>query len=199
LNGKYKATPAAKAKAAAYNLKWRVENKDKVRQHSLRRNEKRRARGNYRSEEQREKERKWARTPEQERARYYANREKILATKRASYYRNHEKHLARFKARDARKASQSTVRQSPDEVYRLISKSVPNGLSRYDRDDVVAAMCLAVLEGKLLVKNIKTAVTKYLAAHNREYDGFKTLSLDAEIPGTKKRYIDNVAADQEHF
>jgi hypothetical protein len=64
---------------------------------------------------------------------------------------------------------------------------------------VVGAMCLAVLEGKLLLKNIKAEVCKFVAAQNREYDSFKTLSLDAEIPGTMRRYIDNVAADAEHF
>ncbi len=101
--------------------------------------------------------------------------------------------------RRSRDASKRNLRVSPAEVFAQISKAVPFGLPRHQRDDLIGSMCLAVLEGKLLIKNIRAEVAKFVAAYNREYDGFKTLSLDAELPGTKKRYIDGVAADQEQF
>jgi hypothetical protein len=133
------------------------------------------------------------------RERYHRTREAKRLQASASYYRNHDKQLARHRAKRARKESLAQVRCSPDVVYKLVTKAIPGGLPRHDRDDLAGAMCLAILEGKLLVKHIKAEVAKYLKAHNREYDTFKTLSLDAEIPGTKTRYVDNIASDAVHF
>ena len=52
------------------------------------------------------------------------------------------------------------------------------------RDDVINSMLLAVLEGELLLENIGARMKEYLGRYNREYDTFKTLSLDAPMGGT---------------
>jgi hypothetical protein len=134
-----------------------------------------------------------------DRERYHRNPELFRARARKNYQKYHAKHLARAKARDSKITSRRRFARSPAEVYELIGKSVPRALPRHTRDDLIGTLCLAVLEGKLLVKNIKVEVGKYLAAHNREYDTFKTVSLDAAIPGTNKRYVDTIASDAEHF
>lgn len=132
---------------------------------------------------------------ERDRRRYQRANKVKRAIARASYYRNHEKQLQRHRARHARNASVATARRSPTEIYNLISKHVPVALPRHDRDDLIGAMCLAVLEGALLIRNIRSEAKAYLTAHNREYDHHKTLSLDETLHGGKGAWIDNLTAE----
>jgi len=106
---------------------------------------------------------------------------------------------AKAKLHKARRRSKATMHAKPDTIMGAISKAVPQTLPQHVRDDLIGNLCLAVLEGKLLIENIKAEAGKYLKAFNRESETFKTLSLDAEISGTKTRYIDNIASDAEHF
>ncbi|MER8567532.1 hypothetical protein NKH85_16240 [Mesorhizobium sp. M0924] len=93
-----------------------------------------------------------------------------------------------------RRKSVAIIRHHPDQVYRLVSRAVSSGLPRFVRDDVMSSMILAVLEGKLLLENVASSAKSYLARHNREYDSFKTLSLDAPMGGADLRRIDLLEA-----
>lgn len=106
------------------------------------------------------------------------------ASKRALREKYPEIWRAKDKARYRRYKDKKTITLSPDEVYNLINKAVSRALPAHIRDDVIAEICLAVLEGKLFIDDIKKEVVKYIRAHNREYDHFKTISLDATITGT---------------
>lgn len=93
-----------------------------------------------------------------------------------------------------RKKSINTMRHDPDTVYRVVSRAVSSGLPRFMRDDVIASMLLAVLEGKLLLEHVGARMKDYVTGYNREYDTFKTLSLDAPMGGTDLRRIDLLEA-----
>lgn len=123
----------------------------------------------YRTEEYRAKER----------ARYQRTKEARQEAARRSYYKNHDKQLERFRKRRLVATSINIIRNDPDAVYREISRAVPSGLPPHMRGDVIAEMCLAVLEGQLLVRDAAARVREYVRGYNRQYDGFKTISLDA--------------------
>ncbi|TPJ52690.1 hypothetical protein [Mesorhizobium sp. B2-6-4] len=145
-----------------------------------------------------------------------ANRDKIAASKkkylaehpgqqlayeRAYYIRYPEKGLAKQESRKLRERAKriieksiNTIRHDPDTVYRVVSRAVSSALPRFMRDDVIASMLLAVLEGKLLLENVGARVKDYVTGYNREYDTIKTLSLDAPMGGTDLRRIDLLEA-----
>lgn len=87
------------------------------------------------------------------------------------------------------------VAQSPDEILKRVYACLPAGAPRFIRDDVAGEMLLAVLEGKLLVENIARSVGEFTKKYNRQFDTFKTISLDAPIAGTDLRRIDLLIAE----
>lgn len=123
--------------------------------------------------------------PEKIRARdreqWHKFHERNLRRQRSYYYRNHERVLEAARKKWAKLSSLNKVHSSPDEVYRAIIKAVPAGLPKHVKDDVVGAMLLAVLERKLLVRDVKKQAAEFLRSHNREYDHFKTRSLDVKV------------------
>jgi hypothetical protein len=151
-------------------------------------------RANYRSRRKKNPEKlreKWRRDREKNReriqerefARYWADPEKRRKHTRDSYWRHHEKRLASYRARRVKQKSISNVRHNPEEVYRRVVAAIPGKLPRFARDDIAGMICLAVLEGKVLVTDIENEVADFMRSYNREYDTFKTLSLDAPVPG----------------
>jgi hypothetical protein len=79
----------------------------------------------------------------------------------------------------------------------MIDKAVPRTLPEFVRDEIVASMCLAVLEGKLFIENICKEASSYLRAYNRDFDTFKTTSLDAPLNGQDgTTFIDMLADDK---
>jgi hypothetical protein len=117
------------------------------------------------------------------------------------YWRHHEKMLEYNRARWRKRKSISDIRHDPDKVYRCVARAIPAKLPKFARDDIAGMICLAVLEGKLLVKNIEKEVASFLRSYNREYDTFKTVSLDAPIPGADgMTYMDRLSgAEAEQF
>lgn len=110
-----------------------------------------------------------------------ADREKERAYQRDYYWRTIDKQRARHKRRYAQERSIKKITLSPDEVFKLVNKAVSRAIPRFVRDDVMADMCLAILEGKLFIENIGKEAAKFLAAHNRAFDHFKTISVDTVI------------------
>jgi hypothetical protein len=110
---------------------------------------------------------------------YAENRDRIL-TGQAQYY--------------LRVKSIKAIRHNPEDVYRVVSRAVSSTLPRFMRDDVINSMLLAVLEGKLLLEHVGARMKDYVTGYNREYDTYKTLSLDAPMGGTDLRRIDLLEA-----
>lgn len=132
---------------------------------------------------------------EYERKRRLTIPDKIREKERRSYWKHHEKRLASSRARWARARTISKIRHDPDKVYLMLTKAVPRSWPRHVRDDLVSIMCLAILEGKLLIENIGKEVRRFVTEYNRVHDTYKTLSLDAVIPGTEgMTYLDQLVA-----
>lgn len=112
-----------------------------------------------------------------------AKRANKNANDRKSYYRHHAKQIERFHKRNDIIRSKQTVRVNPDKVYLLLQRAVSRSLPQHIRDDLISTMCLAVLEGKLLVENIDKEARKYVTDYNRVNDTYKNVSLDAPING----------------
>lgn len=126
-----------------------------------------------------------------------ANRDKARARELRYYARNKVRLLAKWQAEYRQRKSKKAIRVNPDEVYRHVMKAVPRALPKFMRDDIVSNMLLAILEGDILIKNIDKEVKKFLTSYNREYDTFKTKSLDAPIAGTDgMTMLDTLTYDQ---
>ncbi|HWK66116.1 MAG TPA: hypothetical protein VNS34_14330 [Rhizobiaceae bacterium] len=147
------------------NRRWKAANRDKSRLYRKRWNE---ANPEKARESFQAAWKKWA----------AANREKIREKQRRKNHRDY---------------SLKVFQRSPDKFYRQILKLLPQTLPRHVRDDVASSLCLAIMERKVLTKNIQTEVANYLRAYNREYDTFKTVSLDETIPGTTMTRLDKLA------
>jgi hypothetical protein len=81
-----------------------------------------------------------------------------------------------------------------DRLHLLAKKALPPGLARCTRDDVISEITLAIFLGTLVEKDLGKRAGEFLRAYNREYDTFKTLSLDAPMGGTDLRRIDLLEA-----
>jgi hypothetical protein len=145
---------------------------------------------------------RWAEDPEPMRAKlreiYWKDVETTRAKGREKYKKNIDRERARSRRRTRARIAQRTIGRSPDQVYMLINRAVSRALPSHVRDDVVASMCLAVLEGKLFIENIEKEAKSFLTAYNRQFDHFKTASLDEPINGQDGRtYLDMLADPKE--
>lgn len=203
-------TEEQRAKRQEAQRRWRRRNRERIHAYRLewrkRNAEKERAYKQKRSEERCEETRQWKeRNSDKMRVYYRAYKAKrradpilyraYLDWARDYYQRNVEKMRQKSRDKRARAASKTKIRRSPDEVYRDISKAVPSVLPRHIRDELIGTMCLAVLEGKLLVKNIKSEVAKYLTDYNRQNDHHRTLSLDETMRGGKAAWVDRLTEE----
>ncbi|MER8464151.1 hypothetical protein [Mesorhizobium sp. M1396] len=59
---------------------------------------------------------------------------------------------------------------------------------------MISEITLAIFLGTLVEKDLGKRAGEFLRAYNREYDSFKTLSLDAPMGGTDLRRIDLLEA-----
>lgn len=115
---------------------------------------------------------------------YWAkNAERLREVDRRYYHAHQSKMVERHRNRRAKERSLRKILLSPDSVFKLIDSAISRTLPKFVRDDIVSAMCLAVLDGQLFVENIGKEAKKFVSAYNREYDHFKTISLDAPLAG----------------
>ena len=63
----------------------------------------------------------------------------------------------------------------------LIRSAVPANLPAQILDDVIGAMALEIVEGKLRPTDIRRRVREYVAAQYRQFGKFGPLSLDARL------------------
>lgn len=157
--------------------KWRDKNADKVVEYNRRHREKtKEARAIYKKA--------WR----------LANHDRHAAYTHAYYVENRVRILQQQAGHRLTAKSINAIRHDPDTVYRVVSRAVSAALPRFMRDDVINSILLAVLEGELLLENIGARMKDYLGRYNREYDCFKTLSLDAPMGGTDLRRINLLEA-----
>ena len=67
------------------------------------------------------------------------------------------------------------------DIFMLIRSAVPTSLPAQIRDDVIGAMALAVVEGKLRRADIQRRVREYVTAQFRQFSKFGAVSLDARL------------------
>lgn len=83
-----------------------------------------------------------------------------------------------------------------DEYFAAASAMVPRGLPPDVRDDMTMEIVLALLEGAHTLDTAKKAIWSFAPPHYR--DRFKTMSLDAPIPGTDcLRLIDVIPHEKD--
>ncbi|HEV7245667.1 MAG TPA: hypothetical protein VGN93_01605 [Shinella sp.] len=145
---------------------------------------------------------RWRENPEPFRAKmreiYWDDVEATRAKAREKYHRNRDKELARKHRNAMARKAKREISRSPDEIFKMIDKAVSKSLPGFARDEVVSTMCLAVLEGKLFIENIGKEAAAYLRAYNREFDNFKTASLDAPVNGRDgTTFLDMLADDRD--
>ncbi|UVK57598.1 hypothetical protein DBIPINDM_008210 (plasmid) [Mesorhizobium sp. AR02] len=105
--------------------------------------------------------------------------DEALTYQRTCRAANYDRVLVWQRRSEAKAKSINAIRHNPEDVYRVVSRAVSSALPRFMRDDVINSMLLAVLEGKLLLEHVGARMKEYVTGYNREYDTFKTLSLDA--------------------
>lgn len=138
---------------------------------------------------------KWARKRANRKARL--GEDEVLRLSRESYARDREARLASRAKSYRKRKSKTAIVLNPDVVYRQIMAAIPRVWPRHVRDDIAGEMCLAVLEGKILVTDIDKEVRKFMTVYNRVYETYRTTSLDAPVAGTDNlRRIDTVSEDQ---
>ncbi len=117
------------------------------------------------------------------RAYYWRNAEHIRAQTRERYDNNRIVALSRQKERRQKNKSVRAIRSSPGRIISLIEQAISRSLPNHLREELIARMRLAILDGKLSIKDIAREARSFLTAYNREFDTFKTLSLDAPVRG----------------
>lgn len=86
-----------------------------------------------------------------------------------------------------------TTQLMSDDLYAAIHAIVPRWYPRDVRDDIIMEIIVAVLEGRESVTSASRKVGSFAPAHYKE--NFKSVSLDAVIPGTDNlRLIDTLSA-----
>jgi hypothetical protein len=131
-----------------------------------------------------------------------ANREKLRAWQKAYRLANPEiiaatQKRSKAKRRKIAKHLGETHKSEllKNNIYAAASHATPMHLPRWIRDDVIAEIVLAVLEGKIALEQIAKRVREFITAHHRAYETYVTRSLDAPIPGTDGlTYLDRLAA-----
>ncbi|HEV7344282.1 MAG TPA: hypothetical protein VGN60_01430 [Devosia sp.] len=84
-------------------------------------------------------------------------------------------------------------------LYADLRRAVPTTWARQDRDEVIGMVLMAVSDGTVRVKDAVGAIKRYTTQNNRDYDTFKSVSLDALHPETGKAWIDNLDSETPHF
>lgn len=110
--------------------------------------------------------------------------------------RAHRLGEARQAARERRQedpALHLNTRLAQNDLYRSANRAVSAGIPQAIRDDVIADIVLAVLEGELDAADISTRARSFVASYHRAARTYQTVSADQVIPGTDNlRIIDRL-------
>jgi hypothetical protein len=92
---------------------------------------------------------------------------------------NAKVHHAEATARRVQILRAPTIAEHGTDIFSLIRSAVPETLPRQIRDDVIGAMALEVVEGKLKTADIRRRVREFITAQYRQFSRFGPRSLDA--------------------
>jgi len=133
---------------------------------------------------------------ETDRIGYYADLERSRKRSRDYYAANAAKLAPRYHERWLRIKSTTKAFLDPEAIWMRIDKAVNRSLPAHIREDVVSAMVLAALEGKLHVDKIESAARSFVTEYNRNNRVYEDVSLDAPIPGMEGiTYLDKLVDD----
>jgi hypothetical protein len=90
-------------------------------------------------------------------------------------------HHAEAHARRAQAFRAPSTAQYGVDIFLLIRSAVPTTLPVQVRDDVIGAMALAVVEGKLRPSDIRRCVREYVTLQFRQFSKWGPASLDARL------------------
>jgi hypothetical protein len=90
-------------------------------------------------------------------------------------------HHADAMARRAQIHRAPTIAERGADIFMLIRSAVPTILPSQIRDDVIGAMALAVVEGRLRTADIRKRVREFIAAQYRQFSKYGPISLDARL------------------
>jgi hypothetical protein len=105
-------------------------------------------------------------------------------------------HLAEAGARRAQVHRASSIAQHGVDIFLLIRSAVPSTLPAQIRDDVIQAIALAVVEGKLRPTDIRRRVREYVTLQFRQFSKYGPASLDARLSdGGNATLLDRLSTD----
>jgi hypothetical protein len=90
-------------------------------------------------------------------------------------------HHAEAHTRRAQVFRAPSIAEHSGGIFLLIRSEVPTTLPAQIRDDVIGAMALAVVEGKLRPSDIRRRVREFVAAQFRQFSKYGPASLDARL------------------
>jgi hypothetical protein len=94
---------------------------------------------------------------------------------------NAKVHYAEAWARRAQILRGPAIAAHGADIFMLIRSAVPANLPPQIRDDVIGAMALEIVEGKLRPKDIGRRVREFFTAQFRQFSKFGPVSLDARL------------------
>jgi len=94
---------------------------------------------------------------------------------------NAKVHLAEAGARRAQIHRAPSIADHGVDIFLLIRSAVPTALPAQIRDDVIGAMALDVVEGKLRPTDIRRRVREYVTLQFRQFSKYGPASLDARL------------------
>jgi hypothetical protein len=94
---------------------------------------------------------------------------------------NAKVHHAEASARRAQILRAPSIAERGADIFALIRSAVPMTLPAQIREDVIGAMALEVVEGKLRTGDIRRRVREFITAQYRQFSRFGPRSLDARV------------------
>jgi hypothetical protein len=94
---------------------------------------------------------------------------------------NAKVHLAEAGARRAQVHRAPSIADHGVDIFMLIRSAVPATLPAQIRDDVIGAMALEIVEGKLRPTDIRRRVREYVTLQFRQFSKYSRVSLDARL------------------
>jgi hypothetical protein len=105
-------------------------------------------------------------------------------------------HHAEAHARRAQVFRAPSIAEHGGDIFLLIRSAVPTTLPAQIRDDVIGAMALAVVEGKLRPTDIRRRIREYVTAQFRQFSKYGPASLDARLSDDgNATLLDRLSAD----
>lgn len=176
------------------------------REHAEKRNAQNRARYHRNVEKARERKRKWyaALDPKRRKAMQKArwqveksDQDYMAKVRERNARRRRELGLDKHRVRDIekvrekdrrayqRKKTQQFAKMKPDDLTVLIKRHLPGYLLAPARADIINSFMELALARKVQFNKLPETVKQCVAAYNRQFDYFKTVSIDAPIAGTE--------------